>query len=100
MAKEVLLLIFAGTDTTSYMLSQCAIWLAKYPEWLEVLWEEQQRIMAEFGDEITPKVRAELPRTQERGLHRCGDAECARPLHSACASWVWPTGAHTHACAQ
>jgi hypothetical protein len=31
--------------------------MAKYPEWLEKIWEEQQSIIAIEGEAITPEVR-------------------------------------------
>jgi hypothetical protein len=46
-----------GTDTTAHSLSRAAISMAKYPEWLEKIWEEQQSIIATEGEAITPEVR-------------------------------------------
>jgi hypothetical protein len=46
-----------GTDTAAHSLSRAAISMAKYPEWLEKIWEEQQSIIATEGEEITPEVR-------------------------------------------
>lgn len=57
LAKEVIMLMFVGTDTTSYTMSRCMIWLSKHPEWLQALNEEQDRLIAEHGPELTPKVR-------------------------------------------
>jgi hypothetical protein len=31
--------------------------MAKYPEWLDKMWEEQQSIIATEGEAITPEVR-------------------------------------------
>ena len=57
LAKEILQLMFAGTDTTSLTLSRTMTFLAKHPEWITALNEEQSRLMEEHGPEITPKVR-------------------------------------------
>jgi cytochrome P450 len=46
-----------GTDTTAHSISQAAISMAKYPEWLEKMWEEQQSIIGTEGKAITPEVR-------------------------------------------
>jgi cytochrome P450 len=43
-------------DTTAHALSQAAISMAKYPEWLEKMWEEQQSIIGTFGTDINSKV--------------------------------------------
>jgi cytochrome P450 len=49
LAREVLMLMFAGTDTTSYVISRCMIFLAKHPQWLTAIAEEQKRLIAEHG---------------------------------------------------
>jgi cytochrome P450 len=46
-----------GTNTTGHSLSRGAISMAKHPEWLEKIWEEQQSIIATEGEDITPEVR-------------------------------------------
>lgn len=56
LAKEVIGMMFAGTDTTSYTISRCMIWLSKHPEWLTALGEEQQRLKTEYGEELDRKV--------------------------------------------
>lgn len=57
LAKEVIGIMFAGTDTTSYTISRSMQWLAKHPEWLEALIEEQTRLKAEYGPELDQTVR-------------------------------------------
>lgn len=47
----------AGTDTTGYTMTRAVVWLCKHPEWLQALWEEQQRLIAEYGDAIDRRVR-------------------------------------------
>jgi hypothetical protein len=47
--------------------------MAKYPEWLEKIWEEQQSIIATEGKAITPEVRtcgASIP------IHFCDTSRC------------------------
>ena len=57
MARESLFLVFAGTDTTAQGMTRAAVWLAQYPEWHQALWEEQQRLVEEFGPTIDRRVR-------------------------------------------
>jgi cytochrome P450 len=61
LGREVMFLQFAGTDTTSYSMTRAAVWLARYPEWHDALWAEQQRLMAEYGDVIDRRVRTSAP---------------------------------------
>lgn len=56
LAREAIMLMFAGTDTTSYTISKCMAWLSMHPEWLTALGEEQQRLKAEYGEEMDRKV--------------------------------------------
>jgi hypothetical protein len=48
--------MFAGTDTTSYVISRCMIFLAKHPQWLTAIAEEQKRLIAEHGTAMDRKV--------------------------------------------
>ena len=57
LAREVLQLMFAGTDTSSLSLSNAMKYLAKYPEWMTALADEQRHLIEEHGPEITQKVR-------------------------------------------
>lgn len=57
MARELLFMQFAGTDTVSYGMTRMAVWLARYPQWHAALWEEQKRLMEEYGPEIDRRVR-------------------------------------------
>jgi cytochrome P450 len=50
------MLMFVGTDTTSYTISRSMIWLSKYPEWLKALNDEQDRLVAEYGPELSREV--------------------------------------------
>ena len=60
LAVEIRFLLFSGTDTTAYTAARLMQRLAKHPEWLDALWEEQQRLMAEFGEELDRRVRPPL----------------------------------------
>lgn len=57
LAGEIVFLQFAGTDTTAYAMTRAAMYLAEYPKWHQELWEEQQALMAEYGDTIDRRVR-------------------------------------------
>ena len=57
LAGEIVFLQFAGTDTTAYAMTRAALYLAEYPEWHQELWQEQQELMAEYGDTIDRRVR-------------------------------------------
>jgi cytochrome P450 len=61
LAREVSMLMFVGTDTTSYTMSRSMVWLSKYPEWLKALNDEQDRLVAEYGAELSREVCAPLP---------------------------------------
>jgi hypothetical protein len=61
LAREFVFIQFAGTDTTSHGMTRAAVWLARYPEWHEALWVEQQKLMAEYGDVIDRRVRCGVP---------------------------------------
>jgi cytochrome P450 len=56
LAKEIVFLIFAGTDTTAYTFTRLMQFLAKYPEWLQALTDEQAALVAEFGPDISQQV--------------------------------------------
>ena len=58
LAREVMFLMFAGTDTTAATMCRAVQHLAQHPQWMDMLWEDQQRLIAEFGEEIDRKVRA------------------------------------------
>lgn len=57
LTRETLLLIFAGTDTSAFLIAKSMVYLAKHPEWLKALTEEQDRLIAEYGEEMSPKVQ-------------------------------------------
>jgi hypothetical protein len=61
LAKEVILMMFIGTDTTAYTLTRCMVWLSKYPEWLQALNDEQDRLAAKYGAELSREVCAPSP---------------------------------------
>jgi hypothetical protein len=63
LAKEVIMLMFVGTDTTSYTISRSLVWLSKYPEWLKALNDEQDRLVPEHGAELSREVCAPLATT-------------------------------------
>ena len=46
----------AGMDTTTLIVSHATRYLAQHPDWLQALWEEQERLMAEFGTTIDRRV--------------------------------------------
>jgi hypothetical protein len=54
-------MLATGMDTTAHALSQAAISMAKYPEWLDKMWEEQQSIIGTFGTDINSKVQCAFP---------------------------------------
>jgi cytochrome P450 len=58
LAKEVITLMFVGTDTTGYIISRSMVWLSKNPEWLTALNDEQDRLVAEYGAELSREVCA------------------------------------------
>ena len=57
LAQDAFFLMFAGTDTTSYSLMRCALYLDQYPEWFQKLKDEQDALRAEHGDTIDRKAR-------------------------------------------
>lgn len=57
LAAEIRFLLFSGTDTTAYTATRLLQRLAKHPQWLDALWDEQQRLMAEYGEELDRRVR-------------------------------------------
>jgi hypothetical protein len=59
LAKEAVWLMFVGTDNSAYLLSQAVLMLHRHPEWLEELFQEQVRLIAEFGPELERKVRSD-----------------------------------------
>lgn len=56
LAREVIALMFAGTDSTSFVMSRSLVMMAKHPEWLTALGEEQDRLMKEHGTKIDRTV--------------------------------------------
>lgn len=63
-----MVLMMAGIDTTSYVIGETTRFLVRHPEWLEALWQEQQRLIAEFGEDIDRKVRDTPVATPHRHL--------------------------------
>jgi hypothetical protein len=61
LAREVIMMMFAGTDTTAYTISRSMVWLSKNPEWLKALNDEQDRLVAEHGAELSREVCAPSP---------------------------------------
>lgn len=56
------MLNFAATENSSYLLCNATMLLARHPEWLEALWNEQRALMEEFGeDNFDRKVRLKQP---------------------------------------
>ena len=49
--------MMAAMDTTSFVVLQATRFLARHPQWLQSLWEEQERLIAEFGPKIDRRVR-------------------------------------------
>jgi hypothetical protein len=45
-----------GSLSLSHHLLREVVELAKQPEWLDALWEEQQRLMAEYGPALSRQV--------------------------------------------
>jgi cytochrome P450 len=54
-------IIATGMETIGHAMSQAAIKMAKHPEWLDKIWEEQQSIIATVGTDITPQVHCAFP---------------------------------------
>lgn len=83
-ANNAYFLMFAGTDTSSFMLLRVPILLNRHREWFQKMQEEQDRLRQEFGDTIDRKAR--LPRT------------CHLPPHLTCrpprAPLKAPSGQH------
>ena len=52
-----MVLMFAGIDTTAYVAAETTCFLVKHPQWLDALWEEQQRLIAEYGEHIDRRVQ-------------------------------------------
>jgi len=52
----MIILIFAGFETTASTMTSIVFELAHYPEIWDKLRTEQQQIMKEFGEEITPQA--------------------------------------------
>lgn len=46
-----------GSLSLSHHLLREVVELAKMPQWLDALWEEQQRLIAEYGPELNRQVR-------------------------------------------
>lgn len=55
LAREVIMLMIVGTDTT-HSISKTMMFLAKHPQWMTALAEEQKRLIAEHGEELDRKV--------------------------------------------
>jgi hypothetical protein len=51
-----------GSLSLSHHLLREVVELAKQPEWLDALWEEQQRLMVEYGPELSRQVRTFCPK--------------------------------------
>ena len=74
LAREAMLIVVAGMDTTTLIVTQATRFLARHPEWLQALWEEQERLIAEFGPDIDRRVR-----------HPCSQGQNWRK-HDTCSS--------------
>jgi hypothetical protein len=61
MFVSISMMLAAGMETTAHSLSRAAISMAKYPEWLEKMWEEQQSIIATSGTDINSQVHCAFP---------------------------------------
>ena len=75
----------AGMETTTFTVSQATRLLAQHPEWLQALWEEQERLIEEFGPSIDRRVR-------RPGLHL--KADCGRISNDTCMSMPYMHGVH------
>ena len=49
-------LMFTGTDSTAYTMCRAMQQLALHPQWMATLAEEQQRLIAEHGEDLDRKV--------------------------------------------
>lgn len=56
-AREVLFLMFAGTDTTSFNIIKVVQLLAQHPDWFDKVKQEQEAIIADIGDDLGREVR-------------------------------------------
>jgi cytochrome P450 len=56
LADNIVFLMVAGTETAAFTLATIAVTLWERPEWLRALNEEQDRVVAEHGEEWTVKV--------------------------------------------
>jgi hypothetical protein len=75
---NIITMLATGMDTTAHALSRAAISMAKYPEWLEKIWEEQQSIIATEGTEINSQVQSACPK-----IHYSHAMICLRVLNDA-----------------
>ncbi len=57
---NILLLLFAGHDTSSTALTQCFSNLQDHPVVMEKLRGEQQALVAKHGQQITPAVLKDM----------------------------------------
>jgi cytochrome P450 len=60
-SENILLLLFAGHDTSSSTLTQAMANMADTPHVLPKLREEQQRLQEKYGPQITPAVLKDMP---------------------------------------
>lgn len=62
LAKEVVMLNFAATENSSYALCQATMLLARHPEWLDAIWEEQKELIAQYGEDTIDR-KVHIPNT-------------------------------------
>lgn len=59
LAREIVMLNFAATENSSYLLCNAIMLLAQHPEWLDAIYEEQKVLMDEYGpDNWDRRVRS------------------------------------------
>ena len=51
LAREIVMLNFAATENSSYLLCNAIMLLAQHPQWLEAIYEEQKQLMEEYGED-------------------------------------------------
>ena len=81
LAGEAVRIMMAAMDTTSFVVLQATRFLARHPQWLQSLWEEQERLIAEFGPEIDRRVRYHCSHLLAEALKLQG-AVCR--MHAVC----------------
>lgn len=64
-AQEACLVMSVGSLSLSHHLLREVVELANKPQWLDALWEEQQRLMEEYGPELNRQV------CDMHNLHAC-----------------------------